>query len=539
MFHVYVGPDYPRKGFVTKSNTVFPFTPHSRTASTALSFDNFGNILGAFSFHPHNKPFSASDEMTATASTKFFDMESHVRAHGQFSNVHNKRPNEMQSTTEMKEEQYGHWPVSFSPFKSGRDSPHNEIRSRSVSHSPDQQSIGCSSTTEAILETPFMVQEVGGSGDPASVLIHPIPRHWSYISAGHLAPLADSQSVPESKSAFSLATTSPHEEHMQDGSRSLYQARGWANSDLGYPVILQNKESPDTSSTVTERCTSINSSTGTDGISHPWPTLGHHQIHFEQPPEAVQYDQDDDGWTETKAYPSFDQQADYFNQSPASHCHINGLPWPDNGDQTPLQPSTVLDPGRILDPTSTFETEQSHEDLDLSQLQQISNEIFIYPKDFPAEHYPNTLSESNEGTLHQLRQATQSPPYASDDRNAFLIECKRRGLSYKDIKRIGGFKEAESTLRGRFRTLTKTKDQRVRRPQWQEKDIQLLCEAVDVCAETGRRSHCVSLSPSRGAIQPPKVSWKKVAQYIWAHGGSYHYGNATCKKKWCEMGFRA
>lgn len=59
----------------------------------------------------------------------------------------------------------------------------------------------------------------------------------------------------------------------------------------------------------------------------------------------------------------------------------------------------------------------------------------------------------------------------SDTRNGFLIECKRRGLSYKDIKRIGGFKEAESTLRGRFRTLTKSKEQRVRKPKWQDKDV--------------------------------------------------------------------
>ncbi|KAI2786074.1 hypothetical protein POX_h09841 [Penicillium oxalicum] len=37
------------------------------------------------------------------------------------------------------------------------------------------------------------------------------------------------------------------------------------------------------------------------------------------------------------------------------------------------------------------------------------------------------------------------------------------------------------------------------------------------------------------AGQPPKVSWKKVAQYIWANGGSYQFGNATCKKKWCDI----
>lgn len=59
----------------------------------------------------------------------------------------------------------------------------------------------------------------------------------------------------------------------------------------------------------------------------------------------------------------------------------------------------------------------------------------------------------------------------SHSRDAFLIQCKRRGMSYKDIKKIGGFEEAESTLRGRFRTLTKRKEQRVRKPQWKEKDV--------------------------------------------------------------------
>ncbi|KAL4888181.1 hypothetical protein BDV59DRAFT_206305 [Aspergillus ambiguus] len=125
-----------------------------------------------------------------------------------------------------------------------------------------------------------------------------------------------------------------------------------------------------------------------------------------------------------------------------------------------------------------------------------------------------------------------------DTKNAFLIECKRRGLSYKDIKRIGGFKEAESTLRGRFRTLTKSKEQRVRKPQWHEKDVRLLCEAVEVCSEAGKlaadEAYAAWCRP-RTAAQPPKVSWKKVAQYIWTHGGSYHFGNATCKRKWCEV----
>ncbi|THC87980.1 hypothetical protein EYZ11_012572 [Aspergillus tanneri] len=75
------------------------------------------------------------------------------------------------------------------------------------------------------------------------------------------------------------------------------------------------------------------------------------------------------------------------------------------------------------------------------------------------------------GHLCQQLLGNRSFSCHSEKRNAFLIECKRRGLSYKDIKRLGGFKEAESTLRGRFRTLTKSKEQRVRKPQWQEKDV--------------------------------------------------------------------
>lgn len=32
-----------------------------------------------------------------------------------------------------------------------------------------------------------------------------------------------------------------------------------------------------------------------------------------------------------------------------------------------------------------------------------------------------------------------------------------------------------------------------------------------------------------------KVKWMLVAQYIKEKGGSYHFGNATCRKKWDEM----
>jgi hypothetical protein len=46
-------------------------------------------------------------------------------------------------------------------------------------------------------------------------------------------------------------------------------------------------------------------------------------------------------------------------------------------------------------------------------------------------------------------------------------------MTYKEIRRKGGFIEAESTLRGRFRTLTKHRDARVRKPEWTENDVSL------------------------------------------------------------------
>ncbi|OJJ46066.1 hypothetical protein ASPZODRAFT_16661 [Penicilliopsis zonata CBS 506.65] len=143
-----------------------------------------------------------------------------------------------------------------------------------------------------------------------------------------------------------------------------------------------------------------------------------------------------------------------------------------------------------------------------------------------SDHKPDTSGADSEREEHE--QDPSSP--CTDTRNAFLIDCKRRGMSYKDIKRLGGFREAESTLRGRFRTLTKAKDQRVRKPKWQERDVHLLCQAVDSC-DPGCYRRCML----RDRANLPKISWKSVAQYIWANGGSYHFGNATCKKKWYEI----
>jgi hypothetical protein len=56
-------------------------------------------------------------------------------------------------------------------------------------------------------------------------------------------------------------------------------------------------------------------------------------------------------------------------------------------------------------------------------------------------------------------------------KDQFLIESKLAGMSYREIREKGNFSEAESTLRGRFRTLTKEKGKRVRKPEWEDEDV--------------------------------------------------------------------
>ncbi|XXH05148.1 hypothetical protein Hte_011573 [Hypoxylon texense] len=107
-------------------------------------------------------------------------------------------------------------------------------------------------------------------------------------------------------------------------------------------------------------------------------------------------------------------------------------------------------------------------------------------------------------------------------KDEFLIRNKLAGMTYKEIRRKGNFTEAESTLRGRFRTLTKDKEARVRKPEWQDNDIRLLRKAV-------RKLH------KGDEMSPAKAPWGQVANYIADHGGSYHFGSATCHRKWKEL----
>ncbi|RMZ90788.1 hypothetical protein DV736_g1993, partial [Chaetothyriales sp. CBS 134916] len=161
---------------------------------------------------------------------------------------------------------------------------------------------------------------------------------------------------------------------------------------------------------------------------------------------------------------------------------------------------------------------------------------------FTAEHGAEYHALPGQPYLQSASELTHGrrgdPGRRSTSRDEELIELRMRGVSYRDIKQKYGFDVAESTLRGRIRSLTKAREQRVRKPVWMAEDISLLCSCVIEFAIQHNLPADVI-----GSLEQPvllseqsinKVSWKRVAEAM-AERGSYHYGNATTKKKYKEV----
>ncbi|KAF2997408.1 hypothetical protein E8E13_005380 [Curvularia kusanoi] len=112
-----------------------------------------------------------------------------------------------------------------------------------------------------------------------------------------------------------------------------------------------------------------------------------------------------------------------------------------------------------------------------------------------------------------------------------LLQMKRDGRTYRDIRKALGRKVAESTLRGRYRSLTKPRKERVRAPKWTETDIALLKRYVQDELKKLEMTH-PHLDKKH---KPDKISWMKIVDLIATTGGTYRFGAATAKKKWVEV----
>jgi hypothetical protein len=94
----------------------------------------------------------------------------------------------------------------------------------------------------------------------------------------------------------------------------------------------------------------------------------------------------------------------------------------------------------------------------------------------PKKIEPKYMSPEPESPRTTLPQSsTKQAMHHRDAKDDFLVRSKLAGMSYKEIRSQGQFSEAESTLRGRFRTLTKHKTARVRKPEWGDNDVSRVC----------------------------------------------------------------
>lgn len=92
----------------------------------------------------------------------------------------------------------------------------------------------------------------------------------------------------------------------------------------------------------------------------------------------------------------------------------------------------------------------------------------------PSKHSSARRLEELEASNTRLGQReVPTLMHVPAERNYMLVCWRRAGLTYKEIKIRGNFREAESTLRGRYRALTKEKHQRLRAPVWERKDVGL------------------------------------------------------------------
>lgn len=209
------------------------------------------------------------------------------------------------------------------------------------------------------------------------------------------------------------------------------------------------------------------------------------------PTPAVLYTQVDPAEFEQLDYDDWMMATtEYTGTSPTSAESSDSLP------QTPLAPSAYNQTDEVQAAKARLEELRDLEDPDLHnpyvlQIPEMENNFHhlqhvVSPGEVFLRHHraeqpgadedmepDSPEDEEMESSSRESSGEPESRSHASrrSIRDDQLLEMRREGLSYKEIKRIGGFREAESTLRGRVRTLTKNKHERVRKPEWKARDV--------------------------------------------------------------------
>jgi hypothetical protein len=145
----------------------------------------------------------------------------------------------------------------------------------------------------------------------------------------------------------------------------------------------------------------------------------------------------------------------------AAYRHPDNVPMPDQHFQSHQQP--------VIYPHS-FPAHTHNEYLEFAAM--------TVPSQAPEERYETPDLDGYASSVDTRSSGWQSRggsrrASTQGERDKILVDSRVRGMSYKDIKRDYHFTEAESTLRGRYRTLTKDKKDRVRKPEWADRDVRI------------------------------------------------------------------
>ncbi|KAL4798264.1 hypothetical protein BDV19DRAFT_386548 [Aspergillus venezuelensis] len=493
-----------------------------------VPMDTFGHGLPALNFDPRTMHIPSPE---TTAGPEQFQMRNNMTVDRLSSMTPNIISNGDFPVRESQTNavQYNPWPMSFPLGEPTESDISNTFDSRSTSQNP--QCWTPLKTENLSPENQPAVDEISfrNADAPSPLLFHPVPRHTPQSVTSY----STSEKVPEASSALGQMDN-PLPDRTSETNVCTAQGPEWTDDNLLYPCLLPGQPTGTasiTSTTDTYTVMAPGNSYNTSTVSS-WPSIDS-QIPFEVQQPTANQNEDDLSWNNAPIWTGVSQQQNQISQFPVTATDIDGLPYMGSSTETCFQPPSLLDISGLTSSTSYLSGDISASP-EYNQTQYLGDEVGSQ-NDYQRDDSTDSSFNVPESMPYQSGHASCVSSWTVDAKNALLLDYKRRGLSYKDIKRIGGFKEAESTLRGRYRTLTKSKEQRVRRPQWHENDIRLLREAVSIYSDTARYGDCFTLYRSRRQDSEPRVPWKKVAHYIWAHGGSYHFGNSTCKKKWCEV----
>jgi hypothetical protein len=127
----------------------------------------------------------------------------------------------------------------------------------------------------------------------------------------------------------------------------------------------------------------------------------------------------------------------------------------------------------IFDYVSEFNTGLPDAQLGQTIASSLDDMYQVGADDFFDDNTADWRVQSTESPMQDMSRKHSKGRSAQRDtsKDELLISCKAQGMSYKQIKELGGFEEAESTLRGRYRALTKPREARLRKPEWGKREV--------------------------------------------------------------------